>query len=101
MDNDISPEGYSSPLLPMTPQKQVEAAESERGETLAQVPLLKTVLQRLDKRIAETDSVKTTLLLADKFKLPPEQALVLQNILNQQLETERNYIETRIKRAKP
>jgi hypothetical protein len=101
MDNDISPEGYSSPLLPFEPRKQSEAKSHEREETLAQVPLLKTVIKRFEKRLAETDSVKEALKLADKYKLTREEALILQNIVHQQLETERRYIEARINRTKP
>lgn len=101
MFNDISPEGYSSPLLPFEPQRQSEAKENERAETLAQVPLLRSVLKRLEKRIAETDSVKEALKLADKYEITHSEAIILQNILNQQLETERRYIESRISRVKP
>ena len=101
MHNDISPEGYSSPLLPLTPQKQVEVANSERDETLSQLPLLKTVLTRLDKRLAETDSNKVTRQLAEKYSLSGENAMALQEIVHDILNKEKGYIETRIKRAKP
>lgn len=99
--NDISPEGYSSPLLPGTPQRQTEAKETEHDETLAQVPLLKAVLKRFDKRMAETDSNKVTRLIAKKYDLSVDVASVLQERIHEILEIERNYIDGRIKRAKP
>jgi hypothetical protein len=101
MHNDVSPEGYSSPLLPFAPQAQTKANDVEHDETLAQVPLLKTVIKRLEKRIAETDSNRATRLLAQKYELSVDNASALQEIINQILTIEKGYIEARIKRAKP
>lgn len=104
MFNDISPEGYSSPIanfLPVTPSKQKQASDKERNETLAQLPLIKTVMKRLDKRIADTDSNKVTRLVAQKYGLPGDEAMALQDIVHDILDEERRFIETRISRLKP
>lgn len=99
--NDISPQGYSSPLLPTVPSQQKEASDRDRQETLAQLPLLKKVIDRLDNRIATTDSVKEALRLASSYKIDRETALVVLDIVRTQLETERNFINNKVKRAKP
>lgn len=100
MFNDISPEGYSSPLLPFTPLNQTKSASDEREATLAQVPLLKEVIKHLDSRIAATDSIKQAMVIADEYEIERETALVALNIVRQQLDTERSYIQARVDRAK-
>lgn len=97
---DISPHGYTSPMFLDTRIERQVALQEERAETLAQVPLLKQVINRLEKRIEATDSVKEALALAKKYEISREQVLVLLDIVRPILETERRYIETRIKRAK-
>lgn len=102
MDNDISPQGYSSPLAnfePQIPNDRKIAEQKERDETLSQLPLLKTVLTHLDRRIAETDSVKHARQLADKYKLTSDQALAIQTIMNELITKERSFIDNRIVRA--
>lgn len=104
MFNDISPESYTSPLAnisPATIDKQQKDRQRERDETLSQLPLLKIVIKRLDKRIAETDSNKITRLLAKRYELEGNEAMALQEIVHDILITERRFIETRISRAKP
>lgn len=101
MDNwDISPQNYLSPAFLEARVERKQAEEQERSETLNQLPLLKQVVERLEKRIEATDSVKEALLIAKKYEISREQALVLLDIVRPMLEAERRYIETRIKRAK-
>jgi hypothetical protein len=101
MDNwDISPQNYLSPLFIEARTERKQAEEQERADTLAQLPLLKQVIGRLEKRIEATDSVKAALELAKKYDISREDALVLLDIVRPMLEAERRYIETRVKRAK-
>lgn len=100
MDSEISPNGYSSPLLPTVPTSQKEATDKEREDTLAQLPLLKEVVARLESRITKTDSIKEALIVAQRYKISREQALVVLDLVRSQLEGERNYINRRVKRTK-
>ena len=99
MYNDISPEGYRSPLLPFLPATQQQADDKDRKQTLDQFPLLKQVVKHLDDRLAATDSIEQALKIAEKHQISRDTALVALNIVRQQLETERGYIQSRINRA--
>lgn len=100
MFNDISPEGYQSPLIPFVSDYQQKTDTKDREETLAQLPLLKTVLNRLDSKIAATDSIEKAIEVATKYQISRDNALVALNIVNQQLKAERGYIQNRIDRLK-
>lgn len=97
--NDISPQGYSSPHIIRAISEQERKNETERNETLQQLPLLKAVIGRLNTRIVQTDSVQNALRIADKYDIDRETALVVLDIVRPLLEAERKYIETRVKRA--
>ena len=102
MDNytDISPSGYSSPLMASSLLEQERKRADERNETLQQVPLLKQVIDRLKKREAETDSIQQALAVAKKYGVSEREALVALNIVRPMIEAERRYIEVRVSRAK-
>jgi len=101
MDNwDISPQNYLSPMFIEPRIERKAAEEQERADTLAQVPLLKQILDRLDKRIEYTDSVKWALAIAKKYDISRDDALLILDIVRPMLEAERRYIETRVKRAR-
>lgn len=76
MYNDVSPNGYQSPLLARVPKKQEGNYERERADTLAQLPLIKAVLTRLDRTISKTDSIKEAMSLAKKHEISIENALI-------------------------
>lgn len=99
MDNDISPDGYRSPMFLSITSGYQQAEARQKDETLSQVPLLKEVMKRFDRRIAATDSVKQALILAQKYEIDRETALVVLDLVRQQLETERGFIQTRIDKA--
>lgn len=100
MFNDISPEGYRSPLFLNTKTEYQKAEERQRDDTLAQLPLLKEIVTRLDKRISATDSVKQALIVAKRYDIDRETALVVLDLVRQQLEVERGFIQTRVDKAK-
>ena len=100
MFNDISPEGYQSPLLPFPAPTQQQQDAKDREETLSQLPLLKEVVKHLDKRIAATDSIKESRRIAESHNILPEVAEVVLLELHKMLETERGYIQGRVDRAK-
>ena len=102
MDNftDVAPQGYQSPLIPTASDFQQRTDKREQQETLEQLPLLKKVVTRLDKRIAATDSIENALVVADKYKTSTENALIALHIVRQQLETERGFVQARIDRLK-
>lgn len=86
------------PFVVHNPQK--ETTEKEIRQTLEQIPVLKEVLKHLDEKIIATDSVKKALELSVNYELTKEQALIVLDIVNQQLSAERSYILARVERAK-
>lgn len=70
--------------------------EEERREILSQVPLLAAELKRLDERIEATDSVKQAFAIAKQYDTSNENALIVLDIVRQQLETERNEIRKKV-----
>lgn len=81
-------------------RSQLEKKEAERAEVLAEVPLLKKVLQRLEKRISFYESVNS---IPDDVKTKPEEFMhtVAANKLTRlNLIAEKRYIEARIKNAR-
>jgi hypothetical protein len=88
---------YFAPIVPPAQQK---AKEDERDEILAQVPLLKKVIGRLDDRIAATDSIKQAHAVAEKYGTSRENALIGLDIARQQLEVERSYLTGQIEKLK-
>lgn len=99
MYNDISPAGYSSPMLVKTERKQNDSSLREIEETLSQLPLIKDVVKRLDKQIALTDSINQAQRLAAKKNISLEVALAALSEINERLVAERTYIEARVSRA--
>jgi hypothetical protein len=99
MDSDISPDGYRSPAFWGAKSDHQLAVERQREETLSQIPLLKEVVKRMDGRIAATDSVKQVLVVAKQYEIDRETALVVLDLVRQQLEVERGFIQTRIDKA--
>lgn len=99
MYNDISPTGYRSPLALNIKTEHQKAEERQKEETLSQLPLLKEVVKRLDNRISATDSVKQALVIAKKYDIGRETALVVMDLVRQQLEVERGFIQTRVDKA--
>ena len=97
--NDISPEGYSSPLLPFTTPSQRLDDAKDHEQTLSQLPLLKKVVKRLDDRIADSNSIIRAIEVAKKYDISRDNALVALDTVRQQLEDERGYIQTCINRA--
>lgn len=105
MDNDISPQGYGSPLAnmqPVIPDERKIAAEKERNDTLSQLPLLKAVLKDLDKRINQLNDRKycRTQRTTKYAELTAEQFDVVADIATDILTSERNHINNRIVRAR-
>lgn len=100
MDSDTIYPNNGEYFMPTIPQAQQEAKEDEIKRTLRQVPLLNEVLSHLDDRITATDSVKQSLVLASKYQISKDNALIICDIVRQQLESERSFISTRIKRIK-
>lgn len=94
---NAAPFTTSRPYVVPNPQK--EDIDKEVDQTLEQLPVLKQVLKHLDEKIASTDSVKKALELAVKYSLSKEDALIILDIVNQQLSAERSYIKARVERA--
>ena len=84
----------------VAPQTQTKALEEEISETLEQLPVLREVVTHLDEKIASTDSIKQAMVVAKQYELTTEQALIVLNIVNQQLASERSYIRARVERVK-
>lgn len=100
MDNDNVYPTSTPHYFPHVPKEQEKTLEEEIQQTLEQLPLLKTVVKHLNEKIASTDSVKKALELAEKYEISKENALIVLDIVNQQLASERNYISSRVEKAK-
>jgi hypothetical protein len=87
-------------FFPRETGTQKELNDQERTDTLAQYPVLQEVGKHLDDRIAATDSVKEALRIATTLKITKEQALIVLDLVRQQLESERGYIANRVARVK-
>lgn len=97
MFNDVEPEGYTPPHFTLAePTVQEKASKDKRDATLEQLPLLKEVVTRLDKRIALTDSVKEAMKLAEASQITREEALIVLETVRVQLEAERTFILGRL-----
>jgi len=78
------------------PIAQLKSQNEKRDATLAQLPLIKEIVERLDDRIAATDSVKQALIVAETYEITKDDALIVLDLVRQQLETERGYLIGRI-----
>lgn len=99
MYNDISPQGYSSPMLVKAQSSLPDRYQVEIEQTLAQLPLIKEVVRRLDKQIAKTDSIIEAQRLSAKKGITLETALTALSEINERLVAERTYIQARVNRA--
>jgi hypothetical protein len=81
---------------PQAPLSQQRSQSQKRTDTLAQLPLIKEILQHIEDRIAATDSVKQALVVAETYKVTKDEALIALDLVRQQLETERSYLKGRI-----
>jgi len=98
MNDNIYPlSGQPFALRP--PQKQIEERKEEIAKTLDQLPLIKEVISRLDTKLAATDSVKKALEVSDKYQISRENALIVLDIVNQQLATERSFLQTKVEQV--
>ncbi len=75
------------------PEDQVKAEHEEAIEVLTALPALLEVIKHLDDRIAATDSVKQAFVIAENYNIDSATALVVMDIVRQQLETERRAIK--------
>jgi hypothetical protein len=97
MENDnlyLNDGEYFMPSRP--PLKQQRDLKTKRDETIAQLPLLKEMLERLEDKIAATDSVREAIKVAKTYDTTTENALIGLDIARQQLEAERSYLIGRI-----
>lgn len=94
--SDIIPAGYSGQLFAEEPSAQVEAHNKQRGDTLDQLPLLKEVVDHLDKQIAflnSVDSVDTNLATEPQVH---QQICAANKLAKDKLTIERSFIQGRI-----
>jgi hypothetical protein len=97
MENDnlyLNDGEYFMPSRP--PLKQQRDLKTKRDETIQQLPLLKEMLERLEDKIAATDSVKEAIKVAETYGTSTGNALIGLDIARQQLEAERSYLIGRI-----
>jgi hypothetical protein len=98
MDSDRVYTGIR-PYQPPRPSNQSEDEQKRLKEVFDQLPLLKETIKHLDKRLAHTDSNKRTIALKAKYSLDSEQAMAVQDVLNDLLTAERNWMTNRVKGA--
>lgn len=100
MDNDSIYPNFGEAFTLTQPKDQAQTQKEKTRETLDQLPLVNEVIEHLGNRIEATDSVKQTLVIAETYKISREQALVIADIVRQQLETEKGFIMARISAVK-
>lgn len=90
----------NQPFTPTIPQKQKTEEARSVEETLAQVPLLKKTVKRLDDRIAFYTSVDS--IPAELHTKPDEfmQAYAANKLTAENLKDERSYIVSRVMNIK-
>lgn len=96
MENDILPAGYSGQLFAKEPTQQVTETSQKRTDTLAQLPLLKEVLEHIDARIAFYDSVNS---VPEEVHTKPEEfmhVIAANKLTRDNLLAERGFIQSRI-----
>lgn len=96
MQNDNVYINDGEPYVAHAPKEQQRSQSQKRNDTLAQLPLLKEMLQHIEDRIAATDSVKQALIVAETYGCTKDDALVALDLVRQQLETERGFLIGRI-----
>lgn len=86
-------------FAPVVPQKQAEERKREINETLDQLPLLKQVIKRLDKQIAQLDTLSS--IQADIKDDPAtfQKIFEANKLAKAVLAGERSYIMARIERT--
>lgn len=90
----------NQPFIATIPQKQKTDEAVSIEETLAQVPLLKKTVKRLENRIDATDSVKEAFAVAEKYKVTTKNALIAMDIVREVLQDERNEILNKVSKIK-
>ena len=95
MDSDYT-FGKSTNRMFGSKTAQKEQKNKELEDTLLQVPVLKQLLEHLEARIAETDSIKFALGLAKSHETSTKNAMIGLNIASEQLEQERSYLLMKI-----
>lgn len=96
--NDIVPEGYNGESFTpfMEPEAQVTAKDEKRDATLSQLPLLKEVIEHLDKQISffnSIDSVATNLSSAPEIH---QRICAANKLARDKLIIERSFIQSRV-----
>jgi hypothetical protein len=78
--------------FPKEPNVQKVSQQQEVDQIVSQLPLLEDTMKNLNDRIEATDSVKQALQVAKKYEVSRENALVILDVVRQQLEIERDTI---------
>lgn len=99
LQNDNVYPNSTARFFPQIAKEAQKTIQEEVEQTLNQLPVLKEVLKHLDATIAATDSVKKALEISEKYQISRENALIVLDIVNQQLTPERSYIAARVERA--
>lgn len=74
--------------------------KKEVSEILDELPLLKSIIKRLERRIEATDSVKQALTIATQYKITREQALIILDIVRTQIETEKGWLLSKLDKVR-
>lgn len=94
--NDNVYPNSGEPWMPTTPKEVIKSNETQREETLAQLPLLKEQIAHFDKQIAFYDSTKS---IPDVVLVQPAEfmhVVAAHKLLIPILEAERNFLVKRV-----
>lgn len=92
-DNLMPNDGTFFGGVPLEPLEQILDRKKERAKTLEAKKELEKVIAHLSDRIEATDSIKQALVLAKTHDISRGQAIVVLDIVRQQLEMEKELIK--------